>query len=116
MPRLVIFQDDGRGGVFELTDEATVGRSSDNTIPLIGGKQISRTHARFVRRGEKFYIKDTGSRNGVFVNGRKIVEHPLARGDKIEIGSAMLVFDPEFDLHTREGTEGSLVVLPAVDT
>jgi DNA-binding winged helix-turn-helix (wHTH) protein len=54
---------------------------------------VSRRHARIVVADGAATIEDLGSRNGTFVNGKRI-EGPtkLANGDKIKIGSASLVF------------------------
>jgi DNA-binding winged helix-turn-helix (wHTH) protein len=54
---------------------------------------VSRRHARIVVNDETATIEDLGSRNGTWVNGKKIDGSArLANGDKIKIGSASLVF------------------------
>jgi pSer/pThr/pTyr-binding forkhead associated (FHA) protein len=40
----------------------------------------------------EFYVEDTNSRNGVFVNGQKTPRHKLVSGDQIKIGEAILTF------------------------
>jgi DNA-binding winged helix-turn-helix (wHTH) protein len=54
---------------------------------------VSRRHARILVDGATATIEDLGSRNGTYVNGKR-VEAPtrLASGDKIKVGSASLVF------------------------
>ena len=50
-------------------------------------------------------VRDLGSSNGLFVNGRKVVgQAPVADGDTIELGSAMVVLSvvapPDADVRT----------------
>jgi len=50
---------------------------------------ISRKHAVIIRRGEDYFIKDTNSSNGVYVNNRKITPgqlRKLANGDLLQLG------------------------------
>lgn len=73
--------------VWKLEDaSATVGRSSRNTIQ-IGDATVSKDHAEFIRRGEEFFIRDLGSRNGTRVNGTEAGDSTkINPGDMVEIG------------------------------
>ncbi len=73
------------------TQEAiTIGRASDNTIPL-DHPMVSRYHAMIERLGTRRRIKDLKSANGVFVNGERIDEEAwLQDGDEIYIGPVKL--------------------------
>jgi len=53
---------------------------------------VSRRHAEvFFERG--FRLRDLGSTNGTFLNGQPVGESsPLSAGDKIEIGSSIIIF------------------------
>lgn len=51
---------------------------------------ISKSHAILFRDAEGWHIKDAGSRNGCYLNGRRIDHAPLADGDLIEIGCTLL--------------------------
>ena len=71
----------------------TVGRSDDNTF-VLGDRWISRNHAMLqsMDTGE-FYLIDLGSRNGSFINGRRVsVPVILHNGDAITFGQTELVF------------------------
>ena len=48
---------------------------------------LSRRHAEFVLDGNDVAVRDLGSRNGLFVNGRKVAEGPLQPGDLVQIGN-----------------------------
>jgi pSer/pThr/pTyr-binding forkhead associated (FHA) protein len=45
---------------------------SDNAI--FDCRVLSRTHAQLRFLNDKFYLKDTGSSNGTFVNGQKLTD------------------------------------------
>jgi hypothetical protein len=66
---------------------ATVGRASDNTVPLGADGFASGRHARFEIVGDQLSIVDLGSRNGTYVNGQAIGGPTLLReGDVVRIG------------------------------
>ncbi|MBI4582607.1 MAG: FHA domain-containing protein [Planctomycetes bacterium] len=52
----------------------------------------SRRHAEIFRIGELHFIRDLASRNGTFVNDRKITEVVLREGDQIRVGDTFMVF------------------------
>lgn len=81
--------DAGRRFVVETT--ASIGRDVTNTlrIPL---PTLSRRHAFIFRRANRFFIQDIGSHNGTFVNGNRILEHPLSDGDVIMVGGVEMEF------------------------
>lgn len=62
-----------------------VGRARDNDIVLMH-PLISAHHAIIIRRGEQYEIEDLNSRNGVFVNGRKITKCNINPNDKVSLG------------------------------
>jgi hypothetical protein len=68
----------------------TAGRSTGADIPLLSAL-ASRRHATFTLTEGGVTVSDHGSRNGVFVNGKRIAEpHPLHPGDVITIGDDTL--------------------------
>jgi sigma-B regulation protein RsbU (phosphoserine phosphatase) len=67
-----------------------IGRSSRCAIQLPNGT-VSKEHAEIIRRGDEWFIRDLGSRNGTRVNGLEAAEPlPLRPGDRVEIGQALL--------------------------
>jgi DNA-binding NtrC family response regulator len=61
------------------------GRESDCQV-VIANSEASRHHAEIVRVGPIHILRDLGSRNGTFLNGRPITEAPLAPGAILRIG------------------------------
>ncbi|HET7217854.1 MAG TPA: FHA domain-containing protein [Vicinamibacterales bacterium] len=69
-----------------------VGRAPDAAI-WIDAPGVSRHHARIRVEGPQATIEDLDSKNGTFVNGRKVTAAtPLADGDQIRLGSVVLTF------------------------
>ena len=70
--------------------ENSIGRSKSCDIYL-PDPSASRDHAVLLRRDEGWFICDTGSKSGVFVNGRKIDGRRLVNiGDSMTMGSTTL--------------------------
>ena len=53
---------------------------------------VSRRHALVVERDGESIIADDRSRNGVFVNGRRVSESRLHHGDEVRIGRRIMRF------------------------
>ncbi len=65
----------------------TIGRTPQNDIQL-NVPYISRRHAVLLTDGDAARVVDWGSKNGVYVNSRRITEHFLKSGDRVTIGNA----------------------------
>ena len=82
---------------FPIPDEGTgIGREADNFIQLTDPK-VSKHHAEIRPEGEEWVIRDTGSRNGITVNGLQVHSTQLHNGDRIVIGPFLLVFETSVD-------------------
>jgi DNA-binding winged helix-turn-helix (wHTH) protein len=69
-----------------------IGREPASTV-WIDSSFVSRRHATIVVAVNDVTIIDLGSRNGTFVNGRRIeAATPLADGDELRVGPAQLMF------------------------
>ena len=59
-------------------------------------RTVSRRHARIIRaKGSFVVMEEVGALNGTLVNGTQLVtggRHPLADGDKLEVGAVAMVF------------------------
>jgi len=93
MYKLVILDDEGHTTVVPLLrDEITIGRTEGNTIRLTE-RNVSRSHARLLKRNGSYIVEDLGSYNGVTLNGARIdVKAELAAGDQLSIGDYDLEF------------------------
>ncbi len=63
-----------------------VGRADWCTLRLEDGT-ISRAHAQVVPQGDGVVIRDAGSTNGTYLNGRRVGSAPLKDGDHVRVGS-----------------------------
>jgi uncharacterized protein YraI len=67
----------------------SMGRAQDNDI-VLDDPQVSRHHARVMRRGDEIIVEDLGSTNGTLVNARRITEpHVLQPTETIAVGSSV---------------------------
>ena len=90
-PRLTGRFADGSLGEFPLGALTSLGRHPSNTLRLVD-REVSKEHAIIERVGKDFILKDLGSSNGTFVNGRRVRELKLRDGDEVALGSSRLIF------------------------
>ena len=85
------------GQTFPLGTEAfSIGRHAENALQ-VPDPATSRYHCRVEPGDGGFLLRDLGSRQGTFVNGRPVREHLLEEGDLVTVGETLLLF------RTREG-------------
>ena len=85
--RLLIGKTDGQELRFPLfKDRLTIGRTAHNDIQL-KAQFISRRHAVIVTENGGTRIVDWGSKNGVFINEKRVAEQMLKNGDVVTIGT-----------------------------
>jgi diguanylate cyclase (GGDEF)-like protein len=80
------------GAMFKLpSGECVIGRTRAAAIRLTDDG-VSRVHAAIRADGERMFIEDRGSRNGTFLNGKRVEGSvPLADGDKIQVGRTTIL-------------------------
>ena len=90
---LVIRSGGGRvGQSFPLEgDRLVIGRSPDAAI-FLDDVTVSRDHAVLVRRSGHWFLDDSGSLNGTYVNRRRIESHKLEDGDELQVGKYKLTY------------------------
>ena len=89
---LVVRRGPNSGSRFLLDGElTTAGRHPQSDI-FLDDVTVSRRHAEFRRKDSRFYIHDSGSLNGSYVNRERIDSAVLANGDEVQIGKFRLVF------------------------
>lgn len=72
--------------------ELLIGRSPACHL-LIDEPSVSEQHAALVRNGDELYVKDLGSSNGTYVDGRKVSRARVTRGNKVRFGASRLEWD-----------------------
>jgi hypothetical protein len=90
---LVIRSGGGRvGQSFPLSGErVTIGRSPDADV-FLDDVTVSRDHAVLVHRGGAWFLDDSGSLNGTYVNRSRIDSHRLEDGDELQVGKYKLTY------------------------
>lgn len=68
-------------------DALTIGRGRENSI-VLDDMLVSRQHVRITADADGLILEDLGSRNGTYVNGRRVERTHLSEGDRIGIGAA----------------------------
>lgn len=72
----------------------SIGRGSNNDIPLPGDEFSSARHARIEPRRDGVYVEDMGSTNGTFVNGIRLArERRLQPGDVVRVGETDMRYE-----------------------
>lgn len=89
---LYIDRGPGEGRSVPLPEgELIIGRASTAGLRL-SHPSVSREHAVVIRRGERFFVRDAGSHNGTFLNGRQISgQVEVIDNDEIAMGKAVLI-------------------------
>ena len=93
--RLVLVAE-GKETSFPLArDTYTLGRHRNNDI-VISDPKVSSFHARIDRSAEGFTLVDLKSRNGTFLNGKRIETGVLTTGDEVRLGTARLLYKVDY--------------------
>jgi serine phosphatase RsbU (regulator of sigma subunit)/pSer/pThr/pTyr-binding forkhead associated (FHA) protein len=72
-------------------DAVSLGRSAENDLAYPEDPWLSRSHLRFERQNDKWFVKDCASRNGTIVNATSLKEaHRLRPGDRIYAGHLVI--------------------------
>ncbi|MEO8901646.1 MAG: GGDEF domain-containing protein [Polyangiaceae bacterium] len=87
--RAMLLRMDGVGAGQVVSIEQTpytIGRQATNRLP-IDDDSISRMHARFVCEDGEYYVEDLGSRNGTFIQGKRITRSVIKDDDWVQLGA-----------------------------
>ena len=94
---MIIFSNGSTPGKWRRYDvsskpESTIGRNSGCDI-VLSNVNVSRIHARLIHKPGGVFIADSGSLNGIFVNGRKVNgECRINEKDAIVIANLTLIY------------------------
>lgn len=70
--------------VYPINGETTLGRAPECDLSF-SVTHLSRKHAQLFLRNGQLMVKDLGSANGTFVNGKQVEEAKLNRGDELRL-------------------------------
>ena len=88
-PVLIAMFGSNPGTVYPIDGEMIIGRGEEASI-TIPDDRVSRRHTRISAQGpDLVQIKDLGSKNGTWVNGRRIASAELQDGDTIQVGNEL---------------------------
>jgi serine/threonine protein kinase len=71
-------------------ESLSIGRSEEAGLPVQDTK-ISRLHCRVEHRDGRWVVVDLDSRNGTWVDGKRVKEHALSDGDVLLLGKSVRV-------------------------
>jgi hypothetical protein len=92
---LEILDGDRAGDVVAIADRSLrVGRKPDNDL-VLADEKTSSSHAEIVSEGDRFLLRDLGSTNGTFLDGKRITELVLSPGDVVTFGRIRCRFRSE---------------------
>ena len=85
--QLVVIRGRSTTQTVKLSNGVTIVGRQDGCQLRISSTQVSRRHCQLFEQKGQLLVKDLGSANGTFVNGRKINEpQPLKAGDELAVG------------------------------
>lgn len=82
-----VLQSSGTTASFDVRKGGTIGRDKDAVDFWLDHPHVSRQHARVIPIDRNLVLEDSGSANGTFLNGERMVKPmALADGDIIDLG------------------------------
>ncbi|MEM3872510.1 MAG: FHA domain-containing protein [Nitrososphaeria archaeon] len=96
---ICVLEEAQSGRIYRLNKKTTyIGRADSNDLK-VEDELVSRRHCRIDKVGSSFSIMDMKSKNGTYVNDRKISGSVILNsGDKIRIGKTTLVFSAKKEI------------------
>jgi predicted component of type VI protein secretion system len=85
-PAHLIF-DDGTD-LWLVRSGYSMGRASENDFRF-DNADLSSRHCQLSFDGQRWWVSDLGSKNGVRVNGQLALDHPLRSGDRIKLAGSV---------------------------
>ena len=85
----------GSGHEVELAGTVAILGRDPSCDLVLNDVKCSRRHAVVEAGPQGLAIRDTGSANGVYLNGKKVDRSPLAEGDVVRLGDVLITVLPE---------------------
>jgi serine phosphatase RsbU (regulator of sigma subunit) len=92
---LVVIDGTDAGKCVEIAEgPLTIGRDARQTIVFATDSEVSRLHARVLRRNDEIVAEDAGSTNGTFVGSERLIGPMVLReGAVVRIGRQLLKYE-----------------------
>ncbi len=74
------------------SSRTSFGRGRGNSV-MLADREVSKEHAEIFSDGSMLVLRDLGSSNGTFVNGKRISEKVLKDGDTVSMGLCEYIVD-----------------------
>lgn len=94
-PHLQIFMDSGVDDIAINKPSFIIGRLEEQVDYVHSNNAIGKVHAEIISRDGCFYLKDLNSKNGTYINGKRIdsnKEYELKNNDKLTLANSEFVF------------------------
>jgi transcriptional regulator of acetoin/glycerol metabolism len=108
-PGLVVIFSEGRPkcvGVRLDKKPIEIGRVASEGVFVVDDDRVSRRHARIAIKGESVRVTDLDSRNGVFVDGKRVLDETFARLPRLlRVGQTLFRFTPDIRPFLRSVVE-----------
>ena len=83
----------GSERVYEGTAPLVIGRDRDAQL-VLPDAEVSRRHARLETQDGTVFLRDLGSSNGTFLNGKRLTSAiELREGDVVDVGTTRLIVE-----------------------
>ncbi len=109
VPVLVCIEGDLRGQHIAVPEGGLdIGRAPENHV-VLQDDGVSRFHAHLLFDNGALWLRDAGSRNGVFVNDARVTQHrALKVGDRVRIGAHVFEvrIEPDSQVPNQPPTPG----------
>lgn len=107
---LEILDGDRAGDVLSLSDRPLrIGRKPGNDL-VLHDEKTSGVHAEVVSEGGRYVLRDLGSTNGTFLDGKRITEIVLSVGDVVTVGRLRVKFRGDGEAGAAGAEGGDLSV------
>lgn len=101
----------GRVFPFDEHDTFLIGRNNEANLCLPDDRFFSRNHCLLEIDPPRCFLRDLGSTNGTFVNGKRVSETFLKHGDHIQGGATVLLVEVSTGWGREESTNSQPVIV-----
>ena len=108
-PGLVVIFSDGRPKCLAIRLDKKpieIGRVASEGVFVVEDDRVSRRHARIAIKGDTVRVTDLDSRNGVFVDGKRVLDETFPRLPRLlRVGQTLFRFTPDIRPFLRATVE-----------